>query len=141
MAYSVRIYVLEPDDVVRRLSITKFSALRDDPARHRIPRYAGQRIRKVEAVVELQDRKPVWIARLAYSMLSFDGDGQLDSDAFARHQFALVELALSAPEKRATKVIDARRRFVARGGRWRPSPSQTRLLHAVILGKAGCLPV
>lgn len=110
----------------------------DDPRSYRIPLFAEQRVRVVEAVVEIQSRVPTRVVRLTYNMLSFDGEGQFDRRAFERRQAARAELALFEPEKGNTKIVDASSRFVAQGGRWLPSASLVRLIRHAALGKTRC---
>jgi len=80
------------DDTLYRLASAKFSGMLVDPESYRLPRYAGQRVRMVEAIVELRDRVPCGIARLIYEVLRFDEHGRLDSNTFMRQNFALADL-------------------------------------------------
>ena len=61
----------------------------EDPESHRLARFAGQRVRMVEAIVEFRDRTPCRVVRLVYEMLSFDSEGRLDRVAFERQNAAL----------------------------------------------------
>jgi hypothetical protein len=56
VTYSARTFIVGPDDTLYRLAGTKFAAMLDHPENHRLPRFAGQRVRMVEAIVELRDR-------------------------------------------------------------------------------------
>jgi hypothetical protein len=112
-----------------------------EPSIHRLPRFAGQRVRMAEALVELIQRDPVRVVRLAFSMLTFDIRGHLLLDAFLRQQLAVAEgatwLAL-APAHRDTVVLDERHRFVAQGGRWVPSATLERVICQAALGRIPC---
>ncbi|WP_139052764.1 hypothetical protein [Thiocapsa marina] len=125
MSYSTRIYILGPDDTLYRLASAKFSRMVDDPTRHRVERFAGQRVRMAEVIVEVRDRAPCAVVRLVYEMLGFDAEGRLDRDAFIRRNAALAELAMNSVIPRMVDVekavVDAGSRFVARGGTWHPS--------------------
>ena len=130
MSYSTRTFILAPDDTLYRLASAKFSRMVDDPESHRLTRFAGQRVRMAEAIVEVRDRAPVAVVRLVCEMLGFDAEGRLDRAAFIRQNAALAELAMSPViprlEAEETAVIDAGSRFVARGGSWKPTPAQER---------------
>ena len=142
MTYSPRTFILGPDDTLYRLASAKFSRMVDDPNSHRLERFAGQRVRMAEAIVEVRDRAPVAVVRLVYEMLGFDAEGRLDRATFVRQNAALAELAMShvIPRLAAeeTAVVDAGSRFVAQGGRWQPSPSQEQEILRAALGELKC---
>ena len=142
MTYSPRTFILGPDDTLYRLASAKFSRMVDDPNSHRLERFAGQRVRMAEAIVEVRDRAPCAVVRLIYEMLGFDGEGRLDRATFVRQNAALAELAMSHViprlEAEETAVVDAGSRFVARGGRWQPSPSLEQEILRAALGELKC---
>jgi hypothetical protein len=142
VGYSTRTFILGPDGTIYRLASAKFSRMLDDPRRHRLPRFAGQRVRMAEAIVEVRDRAPVAVVRLIYEMLGFDAEGRLDRAAFIRHNAALAELAMSPViprlEAEETAVVDAGSRFVARGGSWKPTPVQEREILRAALDETPC---
>ena len=86
MTYSPRtIHPVGPDDTLYRLASAKFSRMVDDPESHRLERFAGQRVRMVEAIVEVRERTPCAVARLVYEMLGFDArDGWTAARSCAR---------------------------------------------------------
>jgi hypothetical protein len=137
MSYSIRRFLLGPDDTLHRLASAKFSRMVDDPESDRLECFAGQRVRMVEAIVELRDRAPCAVVRLVYQMLGFDAEGRLDQAAFMRQNAALAEMVLDRvlPPSVANEpaVVDAGSRFVARGGSWQPSaPLERKILSAVL---------
>mgnify|MGYP003573103151 FL=1 len=142
MTYSPRTFILGPDDTLYRLASAKFSRMVDDPESHRLERFAGQRVRMAEAIVEVRDRAPVAVVRLIYEMLGFDAEGRLDRATFVRQNAALAELAMSHViprlEAEETAVVDAGSRFVARGGRWQPSRSLEQEILRAALGELKC---
>ena len=142
MSYSTRTFILGPDDTLYRLASAKCSRMVDDPESHRLTRFAGQRVRMAEAIVEVRDRAPVAVVRLIYEMLGFDVEGRLDRAAFIRHNAALAELAMSPViprlETEETAVVDAGSRFVARGGSWQPTPKQEREILRAALDETPC---
>ncbi len=142
VSYSTRTFILGPDDTLYRLASAKFSRMVDDPESHRLERFAGQRVRMAEAIVEVRDRAPVAVVRLIYEMLGFDAEGRLDRAAFIRQNAALAELVMSPVlprlEAEETAVVDAGSRFVARGGSWQPTPKQEREILRAALDETPC---
>ena len=129
MTLSSRIFIVGTDETLYRLAGTKFSGMLAEPSNHLLPRFAGQRVRMAEAVVELRDRAPYRVARLVYEILRFDDQGRLDVETFSHQNAALVDVMLRGTLTKNTNntaIIDASSRFVAQGGRWQPSPSLER---------------
>ena len=142
MTYSPRTFILGPDDTLYRLASAKLSRMVDDPDSHRLERFAGRRVRMVEAIVEVRDRAPYTVVRLIYEMLGFDAEGRLDCSTLTSQNAALAELAMDGvipgSVTREKAVIDAGSRFVARGGRWQPSPSLEKEILQAALGERKC---
>lgn len=142
MSYSTRAFILGPDDTLYRLASAKFSRMVDDPESQRLERFAGQRVRMAEVIVEVRDRAPCAVVRLVYEMLGFDADGRLDRAAFMRQNVALAALAIDpvipgvVKEERA--VVDAGSRFVARGGSWHPSAALEQAILLAALDETPC---
>jgi hypothetical protein len=142
VSYSTRTFILAPDGTLYRLASAKFSRMVDDPESHRLERFAGQRVRMAEAIVDARDPAPVAVVRLIYEMLGFDTEGRLDRAAFIRQNAALAELAVSRViprlEAERTDVVDACSRFVARGGSWQPSAALEREILRAALEETTC---
>ncbi len=142
MSYSTRTFILGPDDTLYRLANAKFARMVDDPESHRLERFAGQRVRMAEAIVEVRDRAPYAVVRLVYEMLGFDAEGRLDRSKFISQNAALAELVMDRVIPRMvtkeTTVVDAGSRFVAQGGRWQPSPSLEQEILRAALGELKC---
>ena len=142
MSYSPRTFIVGPDDTLYRLANAKFFRMVDDPESHRLERFAGQRVRMAEAIVEVRDRAPVAVVRLIYEMLGFDAEGRLDRATFMRQNAALAELVMSPAlprlEPEETAVVHAGSRFVARGGSWKPTPALEREILRAALEESKC---
>jgi len=142
LTYSPRTFILGPDDTLYRLASAKFSRMVDDPNSHRLERFAGQRVRMAEAIVEVRDRAPYAVVRLVYEMLGFDAEGRLDRATFIRQNAALAELAMSHViprlEAEETAVVDGGSRFLARGGSWKPTPALEREILRAALEESKC---
>jgi hypothetical protein len=142
VTYSPRTFILGPDDTLYRLASAKFSRMVDDPNSHRLERFAGQRVRMAEAIVEVRDRAPCAVVRLIYEMLGFDGEGRLDRATFIRQNAELAEQAMSRViprlEEKETAVVEAGSRFVAQGGSWKPTPALEREILRAALEESKC---
>jgi hypothetical protein len=142
VSYSTRTFILGPDDTLYRLASAKFSRMVDDPESQRLERFAGQRVRMAEAIVEVRDRAPCAVVRLVYEILGFDAEGRLDRATFLGQNAALAELALSRViprlEAEDTAVVDAASRFIARGGSWQPSAALERKILRAALDETPC---
>ena len=95
-----------------------------DPGSNPITRFAGQRVRMADLLVELLDRQPIRVVLSTYGIFTFNADGCFEPNTFERQQWARAEQAL-APLSRQfyckSTVVDAKARFVAQGGHWTPS--------------------
>jgi len=141
MGFSGRIFLLDEADGLFSLPNTRFEQMLRDPTTHPLPRFAGARVRMAEAIVELENRRPIRVVRTSFDILAFDLQGCFDRRAFDRHQRAHAELALALPTAepaRAATVVDATSRFVSQGGRWMPSPAVARLIEEAALGRVKC---
>ncbi len=95
-----------------------------------------------EAIVEVHDRAPCAVVRLICETLGFDAEGRLDRATFTRQNAALAELAMSPViprlEAGETAVVDAGRRFIFRGGSWKPTPAQEPEILRAALDETSC---
>jgi hypothetical protein len=142
MGLSVRLLVIDQSDNIFRLDVARFGQMLDTPRSHRFPRFAGQRVRSAEVVVELKQRRPTRVVRMTHSVLTFDQAGYLDAETLNQQQFARFDAWTSkltgrkADREVGRGVTDARSRFAARGGRWTPSVQLLRSLSDAALGNA-----
>jgi hypothetical protein len=142
MNFTYRTYLIAEGDRIYRLASAKLDRMLRDPAAHRLPSFAGQRVRMATAVIEFAERKPVCVVRTTFAILTFDGEGRLDVKRFGQQQFALAESALAPAlggdsDSNGT-VVDATSRFVAQGGIWTPSGELTRAIDDVAMGRRPC---
>jgi hypothetical protein len=141
MGLSCRVFLLDEKDVLYRLSNAQFDQMLLTPAKHRLPRFAGARVRMVSVIVGLEDRKPIRVVLISYSVLPFDKTGRLDVTAYQQPLRARIDLALGALRNETAgskKVVDAANRFVDRGGRWEPSRALARAIEQSALGLTKC---
>lgn len=139
MGIGCRRFIVDHDGKLVRLRNTIFERLLRDPQHYSMPAFAGQRVRMAEVLVQLADRKPLRVARRVYFVVSFDEAGRLDTTRLQQQQWALAESAmdpvLNLPGN-DDYVLDAASRFIAQGGRWRPSNDLARRIDDAALGRA-----
>ena len=138
MGFAFHTYLIAPDDQLGRLAGAKFFRMLRDPEAHRLPQFAGQRVRMASIVVELANRAPVRIVRRTFAILAFDRDGRLDLQRFGQQQAALAEAAMApvfGGAERNETIVDAASRFVAQGGQWRPTAKLARTIDEAAMGR------
>lgn len=139
MRLGFRRYLLDAKDTLYRVPNAAFDRMLRDPVRHRLPRFAGQRIRSAEIAVALMSGKPIAVERSSFSILTFKKNGALVSPLLDPHVRARAELALTLEQpSRDTAVADASTRFLARGGQWSPSAAVRQRIEQTALGRQKC---
>lgn len=136
----LRIYLIDDNDFLLRLSMARYRRLSRRELDERLPQYAGKRVRCATVVLELAGRKPVAINRINYHKLSFDAEGRLDSTELERQARLAVEvLPPLTDEERSGQVINARSHFAKkRYGhefKWTATPEIQAAIVAAIFGK------
>lgn len=141
MGLPSKLFLLSADDTLHTLASTPFMRMvrREDIAR--VPDFAGMRVRQASVVVEPVDDKPSRVLHWTFSVLDIDADGMLDVERLRAQQFERVDDLLE-PEgptlRNGGPIIDAARRFVARGGSWEPDKRLLRRIEAAALGQIAC---
>ena len=139
MGLGTRIFFVNEDDTLKRMPMKRYHRLfRRDPEEQFLE-YAGNRIRYVLVVLELENRKPVEILRVQYSYLAFDQKGRLREDERERAaRLSMEMIKTSPPEEESNQVIDARYKFAkkrfSREFRWEPSPEIETAIFKAIFG-------
>lgn len=137
MGLSCRRYLIDHEEHVIPMKSTTFERLMGDPANHKMPSLAGQRVRFAELLLEVKGRTVLQIVRRVYFVLPFDQDGQVDTQRFQRQMRALASVATAgvfSDAQQPAGVLDAAERFVAQGGRWHPSPALVQRIDKMALG-------
>lgn len=141
MGLSARLFLLDGEDRLYRLPNAAFARMLREPQSVRLARFAGQRARLADLVIELHARQPVRVVRATYGLLGFDEEGRFEARAFDRQQAALADAALAGLLPRpapAATVIEAASRFLVQGARWSPARALQRRIEAAALGRIGC---
>jgi hypothetical protein len=145
MGLSYRMLLLDEDDRIYWLAVTKFQKLLTNPATHRYPLFAGKRMRAVGAFVELVDRKPTEVVRTSFHILAFDQTGCFDAAGYRQQEFSRAEIAMTPALAELVidagthaRVVKASSRFTAQGGHWVPSRALARAINDAALGRLKC---
>ena len=139
MSLSCRRYLVDKQDGTVPMKGSMFERLVRDPLHHSMPDLAGQRTRVAEIIVELRDRVPVQVVRRVYFVLPFDDQGRVDIERLRQQQRALAASVIDpvlAPRNDPADLPDAADRFIAQGGKWRPTAELARVIDRVALGSA-----
>ena len=87
--------MLDVDGALYSLPNAAYDRMLDEPTRHRLPRFAGQRVRTAEIAVELVNGEPTRVVQSSFNILTFRNNGALVPPLSDRHLRARVELALA----------------------------------------------
>jgi hypothetical protein len=79
MGLGSRIFLVNDDGSLQRLSLARYERLLHRDPKERLPQYAGKRIRYVLVVLEIENRRPTEVILVQYSYLSFDSEGRIDA--------------------------------------------------------------
>lgn len=126
MGVSLRIFLVNDDDTIKRFPLTRYERLMHGDLDECLPEYAGKRVRYAEVAVELADRKPVGILRMQYFIMSFDSQGSIDASKRQKEKRLAMELLPPVGvHGQSNQVIDATHRFAKKRYdneyRWIPS--------------------
>ena len=109
MGMGFRIFLIDDNDSIHRLSIARFERLlRHDPGED-LAQYARKRVRCAIVLLEMIRRKPVAINHIDYPTLLFDVNGFIDAGELEKAAGLVVETLSSPTETQLQeKIIDAR---------------------------------
>ena len=139
MGLSSRLFLIDHDDSLQRLSVEKLSRLIRFDKGVTLPQYAGKRIRCAMAVLEVAGRQVQTIRHIDYFMLPFDDKGRVDKKEWTRGvRLALEMLPSGLGGTHPKQVIDARDRFMKKRYdhefKWKPSRKIEEEIVTAILG-------
>jgi hypothetical protein len=141
MGLSSRLFLLCADDTLHALASTAFMRMLRQEDVARVPDFAAQRVRQASIVVEVVNGTPSRMVHWTFSVLDIDADGLLNVERLSTQQFARVDdpfEAVRPAQGKGDAIIDAARRFVARGGSWEPDEGLLRRIEAAALGQVAC---
>ena len=138
MGLGSRIFIINEDDTIKRLSMKRYNRLLNGSPDECLPEFAGKRVRYALLVMELVNRKPVKILLAEFSFLAFDSEGRLDVNEqkkAARLSSDMLKPIIS--EYDSKHVIDAKYRFVQKRYEskylWTPSPEISEAIMSAII--------
>ena len=140
MGLSIRIFIVEEDDTIKRLPLARYERLlRRDPD-ERLSRYAGKRVRYALIVVDLVNRKPIEVVKDEYAYLNFDDEGRLElSEHEQAESLAFDMLNFFSLKQKDKRFIDARHKFAKKRYfdkyRWEPTDEIVAAIAEAIFGK------
>jgi len=141
MGISVRIFIVEENDTVHKLSHAAFERLiRQDP-KECLPEYAGKKVRYALIAVQMKNRKPVDILHTEESFFNFDSNGRLDfSDRNEMIELVYDSLPRIGKNRHNEKIVDAKHHFAKKKYKrkftWKPTPQIAETIVGMIFGKS-----
>jgi hypothetical protein len=139
MGLGTRIFIINEDDSLQRLSLKRYKRLINGHPDEDLMQFAGKRIRDALIVLEMMNRKPVEILMTEYSFLTFDSKGRLDAGEREKAaRLAMDMLEPITPEQRPGKVIDVKHKFAKKRFDdrylWKPTPEIETAIQRAIFG-------
>ncbi len=140
MGLSIRVFIVEDDDTIKRLPMTRYERLLKSDPNERLLKYAGKRVRYALIVVDLFNRRPIEIIRDQFSFLDFDDEGRLKvAEHEKKESLAFDMLAPLLSDQTNSRVIDARHKFAKKSYfdkfRWTPTDEIIAAIGNAIFGR------
>jgi hypothetical protein len=127
MGIAYRVFLVDDNDCLQRISMARLDRLLHFDRTERIPRYSGKRVRCAMLFVEAAKRQILAIRNIDYSLLPFDDIGRINKKEWGEGIRLGMELLPFIPNGGNPKqVINAQHRFAKRRYdhefKWEPSP-------------------
>lgn len=140
MGISLRIFLVNDDNSIERLPLSRFERLFQGHPDERLPQFSNRRVRYALAAVDLVNRKPVEILLIQYAYLSFDSEGRIDTAEVQKEMRLGVDmLPPVAAEHVFLNVVDAEHRFLQKRYEdtytWEPTPEIEGAIVEAVFGK------
>ena len=140
MGLSIRIFIVEDDDTIKRLPLARYERLLKGDPDVRLSEYAGKRVRYVLIVVDLVNRRPIEVVRDEFAYLDFDQEGRFKEPELEKEESSAFDmLDFFSLEKQDKRVIDARHKFARKRyfdkHRWQPTDEIVAAIAEAIFGK------
>ncbi|MBM4309258.1 MAG: hypothetical protein FJ123_21230 [Deltaproteobacteria bacterium] len=126
MGTGCRVFLVEDDDSIQRISMARVRRLLNFDRRESLPQYAGKRVRCAIVFVEVVRKQVLAIQDIQYSILTFDTKGRIDKKEWEKGmRLGMDLLPPFLKEQYPRQVIDAHHRFAKRRYehefKWKPS--------------------
>jgi hypothetical protein len=126
MGFGLRIFFIDENDKITRVPMARFERIRDRDPKELLPEHKNSRIRYAEIILELQNRKPISIARIVYGYLQIDSEGKVDREFLNTEGQVAINMMSSIPlPGEPENVVHASNRFAQKRFKdeftWTPS--------------------
>ena len=140
MGIGTRIFLIDENDSLHRISISRYSKMRNPDSDERFIQYAGKRMRCAMIFLEVEKRKPLSVVRTEYYYLPFDNQGRIDSTEQEKQLRLSSEIVPPIFEEQGPKkVLDAQSRFAKKRYKhefqWTPNQEIETAIMTTIFGK------
>ena len=140
MGLSIRVFIVEDDDTIKRLPLARYERLLERDPDERLLEYVGKRVRYALIVVDLVNRRPIEILRDEFGFLDFDEDGRFKEPPYKKEESSAFDmLDFFSLEQQDKRVIDARHIFARKRyfdkNRWEPADEIITAIAEAIFGK------
>ena len=140
MGLSIRIFIVEEDDTIKRFPLARYERLHKRDPDERFLKYAGKRVRYALIVVDLVNRRPIEIVKDEFGFLFFDDEGRLKVSEHGKEEsLALDMLDPLFSDQTNSRVIDARHKFAKKRYfdkfSWTPTDEIVAGIAAAVFGK------
>lgn len=142
MGLGIRIFIVDDDESLHRLPLTRFQRLLDADSDECLPQYSGKQMRCAMVVLDVSGRKPLHIKHIDYLVLHFDSNGRFDRNALIRETRLAFECFSPLSKSDLTdsliddSLIDARNYFSKKRYenefKWKPTPGIDRAIKNAI---------
>ena len=126
MGVSVRVFLVDDNDSLQRIPMTRLGRLLHFDRRESLQQYAGKRVRCAMVFLDVAGRRVLSIRNIDYFWLSFDDKGGINKKEWEKGMRLGMELLPSILDGEYPKqVINAQHRFAKRRYehefKWKPS--------------------
>lgn len=116
MGLGLRVFFVHNNDDFIKVSYARWDRLHSKHPTECFPEYAGKRMRFIFVILDLEEKKPVYIRHIDLGFITFDAEGKMDQEDWEKHLHLAVESAdLFGPEENEGNVINARTQFLRKG--------------------------
>ncbi len=115
MGITFRVFLIDGDDSIKKLSNAKFNRLLSDDSKGGLPEYANRKLRYAMPVLTIDGRTVFNVLRIDFGYLSFDSNGMLDKTY--RQEEIGAAIGSMPPFTRSyeqSNVVDAVHKFKAK---------------------------
>ena len=140
MGIGTRIFLIDENDSLHRISISRYNRIRNPDSDERFTQYAGKRMRCAMIFLEVENRKPLSVVRTEYYYLPFDNKGRIDSTETEKQIRLSLEIVPPILEEQSPKkVLDTQSRFAKKRYKhefqWTPNQEIETAIMTAIFGK------